>query len=88
MMYNYYNSFFKQPHYHNIHHKPINDNYGTYNANNKDCKTNSSQSFPLEILGLKLPNDDIIILLLILFLYLENSKDTILYIILLSLLFE
>ena len=90
-MNNYYKPLFHHPIYFPPHIKQEINNESKYESqtksNTKNTLTNS-QSTSFEIFGLKLTKDDILILLLILFLYLENSKDILLYVLLFSLLFD
>ena len=90
-MNNYYNPIFKQAPYYakKIPHQNLNKTeYIPTTKSNDNNPSHNSQSSSFEIFGLKLTKDDILILLLILFLYLENSKDILLYVLLFSLLFD
>jgi len=81
----FYNPFFSlnYPHY-------IHKNYFTIPSNvSKSCLDNvekiKTTKPVVELAGLKLYKDDILILLLIYFLYLEKNNDFLLYILLFSL---
>lgn len=54
-------------------------------VSNTDCKGKNTESVFFEILGIKLYQDDVLILLLIYFLYSQNTDDLLLYILLFSL---
>lgn len=57
-----------------------------YQNNNYKKNKNESNTDYIDILGIKLKFDDILLILLLYFLYLENVKDTYLYFILILLL--
>lgn len=65
----------------------ITDSNKISNTINSRCNTNNEQAI-FEIFGIKLYFDDLIILCVLFFLYQQNVKDEMLYIILLLLLFS
>lgn len=80
----FYNPFmnFNYPHY--IYKKPTCPP-GISKSNLNDIEEKNTNKPIIELLGIKLYKDDILILLLIYFLYMEKNNDFILYILLFSL---